>query len=87
MKTITPPTESGNRYDAAHKMHHTEQNPGGAVGLYAAIIAEYPDAPEAGYCQSQVMNIVKSVVPKDELLEVHVGLIRTHLAQKAAAAA
>ena len=47
--------------------------------LYTEITSTHPDAPEAGYSRSQLQSIVKSVVPKPELLSAQVELALTYL--------
>ena len=72
-------TASGQQYTAAHEAQYKEKDLAHAVTLYAALITEYPDSPEAKYSRSQVHNIARSVVPEHVLIDSHLGLIASHL--------
>ena len=67
-------TGSGRSYAAAHRAHYSERNLVAALRLYRDLIALRPHAPEAAYSRSQIQNIVKAVVPMQELLDAQVGL-------------
>jgi hypothetical protein len=53
-----------------------------AFTLYEDIIAAHPDTKEAGYSRSQVQNIVNAVVPKKEIMDSSMKLVRIHFDQK-----
>lgn len=82
MTTNTEATEPGRRYQAAYQVHYDGKDLRDALGLYRGIIDAFPDAPEAGYSRAQVWNIVKSLVPKEELLDAHAGLALACLARR-----
>ena len=69
------------QYAAAHASHYTSKNLPAALTLYAAVIASYPDSPEAGYSRSQIHNIVSAVVPKQTFLDAQLGLAFAHFGQ------
>jgi hypothetical protein len=82
MKTATVKSEAGKLYAAAYGAQYTEKGLLEALKLYKSIVAAYPDTPEAGFSRAQIQNIVKAVVPKQELLDAHLGLALAHLAQE-----
>lgn len=71
-------TEAGQRYASAYAAHYKTKDLSVALELYTAVTTSYPDTQEAEYARSQIQNIVKSVVPKQILLDAHVELIRAH---------
>ncbi|KMY67708.1 hypothetical protein AAU61_07395 [Desulfocarbo indianensis] len=79
MRNEAAPTEVGNQYAAAHAMHYKTKDLDEALGLYEGVMAAYPDSPEAEYSRSQIQNIAKSVVPKEELVAAQVTVAREHL--------
>ena len=81
MKNDTALDEAGRNYEAAHVAHYQIKDLHEAVGLYKGIMAAHPDTPEAGYSRTQIQNIAKSVVPKQELLDAEMALVLTHLDQ------
>ena len=78
MKVDTRPTEAGERYAAAHAAHYRTQNLRQALELYKGILVQYPNAPEAGYCRSQIHNITQAVVPAEEILDAELTLALAH---------
>jgi hypothetical protein len=74
MKNERIPTEAGEQYAAAHAAHYTEKNLHRALVLYKGVVNAHPNTPEAGYSHSQIQDIVKNVVPKQELLNAQVEL-------------
>jgi hypothetical protein len=83
MKTATPLlTEAGQQYAAAYAAHYTTKDLHDALRLYRGIMAAHPNTPEAGYSQSQILNIVKSVVPNQEPLDAQAELALAHLEQE-----
>jgi hypothetical protein len=69
----------GQQYEAAHAAHYETKDLHEALGLYRDVISAHPDTREAEYSRSQLMNIVRSVVPRQELLDAQVALALTHL--------
>jgi hypothetical protein len=79
MRNEAAPTAVGKQYATAHAMHYKTKDLNEALGLYEGVMAAYPDTPEAEYSRSQIQNIAKSVVPKEELLAAQVAAARGHL--------
>ena len=79
MRNEAAPTEVGKQYAAAHAMQYKNKELYEALGLYEGVMADYPDTPEAEYSRSQIQNIAKSVVPKEELLAAQLAVARGHL--------
>jgi len=75
-------TKASKQYAAAHAAHYKTKNLPEALDLYRDITAGHPNTPEADYSQSQIQNIVKSVVPKQELLTAQIDLALAHLEPK-----
>jgi len=73
-----PHTAAGRKYAAAHAAHYATKDLYEALQLYRGVMAAYPNTREAQYSQTQIYNIVKSVVPEQELLaaQVHMTLAR-----------
>ena len=72
-------TEAGRKYEAAHAAHYTAKDLKNALGLYTDITAAHPDTQEAAYSRSQIDNIVKSVVSKQEFIDSQVKLAFAHI--------
>ena len=70
-------------YKEAHVAQYKDKDLLSALALYKQIVAAHPDDPEAGYSRSQIHNIATNVIPKQELMEVHVKLVMAHLEQGA----
>jgi hypothetical protein len=66
-------------YAAAYAAHYSDRDLVAALGLYQEIVAVYPDAREAGYSRTQIVNIVGSVVPQADLLDAQLALALDHL--------
>lgn len=79
MRNETPLTEAGRRYASAHEAHYGAKNLREALELYKGVMAAYPETRESADSRSQIQNIVKAVVPQQELLDVEVDLALTHL--------
>ena len=67
-------TMASRAYDKAHDAQYATKNLNEALGLYEGVLAAYPDTLEAEYSRTQMHNIVKSVVPADDLLAAEVEL-------------
>lgn len=79
MTLATKPTLASQQYATAYAAHYTIKNLRQAIEHYQGVIAQYPDSPEAGYSRTQILNIARSVVCQDALLEARVRLIRSEL--------
>ena len=69
------------QYAAAYDMHYKTKNLHEALGLYTGIVAAHPETQEADYSRMQIQNIVRRVVPKQELEDAQVSLAYAHLGQ------
>lgn len=81
MRDDTGTTEADQQYAAAHAAHYKTKDLREALGLYRAVMATHPNTQEAGYSRSQVQNIVKAVVPEQELLDAEVALALAHVVE------
>lgn len=72
-------TDAGQQYKAAYGVHYSTKNLQEAIALYKGIIAAHPEAPEAEYSRAQLQNIVKEVVPKQELMDSEIKLTLHYL--------
>ena len=72
-------TMASRAYDKAHDVHYATKDLHQALGLYGCVMAAYPGTLEAEYSQTQMHNIVKSVVPAEELLAAQVELTVSQL--------
>ena len=79
MKDQTEITIAARHYAAAHAMHYKTKNLDQALDLYEDIMASHPDTSEAEYSRTQIQNIAKSLVPKQELLDAEMVMARAHL--------
>jgi hypothetical protein len=79
MKNHTGLRGARQQYAAAQAAQFETKDLHEALELYKRIVAAHPDAKEAGYSRSQIQNIVKNVVPEDELLEAQVSMAMAHL--------
>lgn len=78
MRKYTDASEAGRQYATAHAAHYGTEDLRGALELYLDLIAAHPDAQEAEYSRSQVQNIVKAVVPRQQLLDAQVDCALAH---------
>ena len=79
MTNETTTTKAGQDYAAAHAMHYKTKDLQEALGLYEGIMAAHPDTHEATYFRTQIQNIAKSVIPKQELLDAELSMARAHI--------
>ena len=79
MRDDTVLTEAGRQYAAAHEAHHGSKNLRQALELYKGVMAAHPETRESADSRSQIRNIVKAVVPKQELSDAEMDLACTHL--------
>ena len=70
---------AGRSYATAHEAHYGAKQLRKALELYEGIMAAHPGTPEAGYSRSQILNIVKAVVPEAELFAARKQLALSHL--------
>ena len=80
MEKETGITEAGQKYAAAYAAHYTAKDLHGAFDLYKGIMTSHPGSQEAKYSRLQIQNIVKAVVPKDELFDAQSDLAVAHFA-------
>jgi hypothetical protein len=78
MSNETELTEASQQYTAAYAAHYTEHNLPLALRLYKKLLASHPSSREADYSRTQVQNIINAVVPKQELLDAQMELVRVH---------
>ncbi len=79
MKKQTEVTKASQQYAAAYAVHYKIKDLNEALDLYEGVMAAYPDTSEAGYSRTQIQNIAKSLVPKEELLAAEMVMARSHL--------
>ncbi len=84
MKNTMPSLDAGQKYAAAYAVHYGQKNLGEALALYVDIRASDPESLQAGYAQSQIQNIARAVVPKQDLLDAQVDLVRDCLREHGA---
>ena len=66
--------EAARDYAVAYAAHYSQRDLVRALHLYKKLIASHASARQAGYSRSQIRNIVKVVVPEQELLDAEVEL-------------
>jgi hypothetical protein len=66
--------EAARDYGVAYAAHYYQQDFLLALQLYKKLIASHASARQAGYSRAQIRNIVKVVVPEQELLDAQVEL-------------
>ena len=74
MRNDTELTEAGRQYAAAYAAHYTGRDLPLALQLYRKLMASHPGDQEAGYCRTQIQNIINTVVPQQELLDAQIEL-------------
>lgn len=79
MKRDSRPADAAEQYAAAHTAHYATKDLPKALALYRGVMASHPNTREAGYAHAQIQNIVNSVVPDLELLDVQADLAFSHL--------
>lgn len=80
MRNETGSSEPGRLYTTAHAAHYETKDLGKALVLYRGIMAAHPDSQEAAYSRSQINNIVKAVVPEQELFDAQLDLAMARFA-------
>ncbi|MFN3194127.1 MAG: hypothetical protein ACE361_26700 [Aureliella sp.] len=71
------PAEPSKLYAVAYEAHYTEQDFREALNKYVVLIDLYSNSVEAEYARTQIQNMVKTVVPTDELLSSLVQLLQS----------
>lgn len=79
METRDERSKATRHYEEAYEVHYRTRDLRRALEMYGGIMATHGKAPEVGYACSQIQNIVNSVVPKQDLLDVHVALALSRL--------
>ena len=74
-------TASARDYAKAYATHYSQRDLLAALGFYGDVIELHPESDEAEYSRSQMRNIVKAVVPAQELLDSQLELVRRHLSR------
>ena len=69
---------AGQLYATAYAAHYTDHDLRSAFRLYQELRTAYPDEIEADYASMQIQNIIKSVVPEQELLDSQIELVMAH---------
>ena len=72
-------SEAAQSYEDAYASHYSDHDYPAALRSYGQVITQHPGAPEAEYSRSQILNIVKRVVPAKELLAAQLKLVLQHL--------
>ncbi len=72
-------TMASRAYDKAHSMHYATKDLHQALELYQGVLGAYANTQEAEYSLTQMHNIVKGVVPKDDLMTAQVDLALARL--------
>lgn len=70
-------------YANAHATHYMKHDYAAALRSYDQLMALHPSAPEAEYARTQIRNILKSVVPADEVLAAELELVLRYLRKEA----
>ena len=69
------PADASRDYALAYAAHYSEKNLEKALTLYLGVLSSNDGrSPEAAYSRAQIANIVRAVIPPDELLEAEVAL-------------
>jgi hypothetical protein len=66
--------EAAREYAEACAAHYSRRDLSGALHLYRKLTASHASSPETGYSDSQIQNIVNSVVPVQDLVDAQAGL-------------
>ncbi len=74
MEKATILTEAGRYYAEAYEKHYANKDLYAALEMYKKVTAEYPDSKEAEHSRSQILNIIRDVVPKDVLHDAQLDM-------------
>ena len=83
----TTPSPASQQYAIAYAAHYQTKDLRQAFELYKGVIDGHRDSAEAGWSRSQILNIIRGVVPEEELFEAQETLALAHLPVAAAPAA
>jgi hypothetical protein len=75
-------TEGGRQYVEAYEKHYTNKDVYAALQMYKKVTSLCPDSKEAEHSRSQILNIVREVVPKDVLFEAQLNLALDYAKRK-----
>ncbi len=84
MQSETRVTEASQQYAAAYAAHYQAGDLRGAICSYEEILVTQPGTQEAAYSRTQLLNIVRQVVPVEDLLCAQIDLARARLGEAAA---
>ena len=79
MSDTSAHTEAARAYAVAYAAHYSERDLAKALQLYTDLIASHASAQEAGYSRAQIQNIVRTLVPAQELLDAQLELALARL--------
>lgn len=71
-------TEATRQYTEAYSAHYTTRNLPLAMQLYQQVITSHPSDRVAEYSRDQIQNIVKAVIPKQNILDAQIDLALSH---------
>jgi len=72
-------TQAMRSYAAAYAAHYSERDLATALQLYRDLIDSHANALEAGYARTQIQNIVRALIPAEDLLDAQVELALAHI--------
>jgi hypothetical protein len=81
MKNNNEATEASRQYAAAYTAHYTQGDLHLAFQLYTALMASHSGSQEESFSQMQIHNIAVALIPKQQLLDSQLELLRTHFEQ------
>ena len=73
------PIRASQQYADAYAAHYKTKDLRGAFELYKGVIDAHRDSAEAGWSRSQILNIIRGVVPEEELFAAQADLASAHL--------
>ena len=71
-------SQASRDHAVAYPAHCTDRDLGVALQPYQEFVAAHPDAREAGYSRTQMVNVVGAVVPPADLLDAQLALALEH---------
>ena len=74
-------TEASQQYATAYAAHYNQGDLQRAFRLYTAIMASHPGSQEDGFSQMQIRNLAAALIPKQQLLDAQVELLRAYFEQ------
>ena len=72
-------TNAARSYAAAYAAHYSERDLATALQLYRDLIDSHANALGAGYARTRIQNIVKALIPAEDLLDAQVELALAHI--------